>query len=250
MESGKQFNGQEINPGNGIPLYVQLKDILREQIRSGDWAPGERIPSETEIREHFPVSRATVRQALAELEQEGLLIRQQGRGTFVRKPKIEWNLRNLYSFTEDLTARGLHPETRLLIFEIVLHKTIAREVFGLPEKEPLIKLVRLRLGAGDPLMLETTYLPERFVPGLAEEEVRTHGLYALLEKKYGMRLGRAMESFEPILADEFSAKILEVPRGSPALYLERVGSLADGQRVELSQSVVRGDRCRYLVELL
>ncbi|QBD77143.1 GntR family transcriptional regulator [Ktedonosporobacter rubrisoli] len=250
MESEIKFGEQGIDPGNGVPLYLQLKEIMREQIRSGAWQPGDRIPSEVEVRQHFDVSRATVRQAVTSLEQEGLLTRQQGRGTFVCKPKVEWRLRNFYSFTEDLTARGLHPESRLLVFEVVLRKSIACEVFGLGEKEPLIKLVRLRLAGGDPLMLETTYLPECFVPGLTEEDIRSQALYALLEAKYGMRLGRAMESFEPILVDEFASKMLEVPRGSPALYLERVGSLADGRRVELSQSVVRGDRCRYLVELM
>ncbi|MFL5705119.1 MAG: GntR family transcriptional regulator [Ktedonobacteraceae bacterium] len=250
MELDKQFNRQAIDPNSSIPLYVQLKEILREQIHTETWKPGDRIPSEAEIREYFAVSRATVRQAITELEQDGLLVRQQGRGTFVRKPKIEWTLRNFYSYTQDLTERGLHPETRLLMFEVVLRKAIAREVFGLEEKEPLIKLVRLRLAAGDPLMLETTYLPECFVPGLVEEEVRTHALYTLLEEKYGMRLERAMESFEPILVDEFASKMLEVPKGSPALYLERIGALADGRRVELSQTIVRGDRSRYLVELL
>src|SRR5262249_7588577 len=130
MESENWFTGQKIDALSKVPLYVQLKDILREQIRAGIWGPGDRIPSEAEIRAHFPVSRATVRQSIAELEQEGLLIRQQGSGTFVRKPKIEWNLRNLYSFTEDLNARGLHPETRVLMFEVVLRQTIASEVFG------------------------------------------------------------------------------------------------------------------------
>ncbi len=250
MELEKPFNGQTINSQSGIPLYVQLKEILHEQIRTGVWNPGDRIPSEMDIRGHFAVSRATVRQAIIELEQEGLLVRQQGRGTFVCKPKIEWTLRNFYSYTRDLTERGLHPETRLLIFEIVLRKTIAREVFALGEQEPLIKLVRLRLAAGDPLMLETTYLPECFVPELTEEEVRAQALYTLLEEKYGMRLVRARESFEPILIDEFASKMLEVPKGSPALYLERVGALADGRCVELSQTIVRGDRSRYLVELL
>lgn len=99
-------------------------------------------------------------------------------------------------------------------------------------------------------MLETTYIPESLVPGLTEEDVKTKALYTLLEEKYGMSLKRAVESFEPILIDEFAAKMLEVPKGSPALYLERAGALANGNRVELSQSVVRGDRCRYLVELL
>jgi GntR family transcriptional regulator len=243
-----------IQPGidqkSSVPLYVQLKDNLREKLRTNIWKPGDRIPSEEAIREQFSVSRATVRQAILELEQEGYLVRQQGRGTFVRQPKIEMKLHNFYSFTQDMQARGLHPETRVIMFEVVLRRPGVAEILKVNEAEPLIKLVRLRIAGGEPIMLETTYIPEYLVPGLTEEDVATYPLYSLLEERYNMRLESALESFEPILADDFSAKMLEVSKGSPALYLERIGSLGDRRRIELSQSVVRGDRCRYFVELL
>lgn len=239
-----------IDAASGVPLYVQLKEILREQIRSKAWKPGNRIPTEEAIKEHFQVSRATVRQALAALEQEGHLIRHQGRGTFVGQPKIEVKLQNFYSFTQDMTERGLHPETRIVMFDVILRRPGVAEILGVPEMEPLVKLVRLRMADGEPIMLETTYVPARVVPDLTEADVAASPLYTLLEDRYHLHLSRAVESFEPILIDEFAAKMLDVPKGSPALYLERIGLLADGQCVELSQSVVRGDRCRYFVELL
>ena len=235
---------------NPVPLYLQLKEILQAEIRSGTWQPGERIPSEESIRERFSVSRATVRQALSELEAEGLLIRHQGRGTFVCKPKIEMKLQRFYSFTQDMEERGLHPESRVVTFDIIVRRPSIAEIMRVPESEPLIKAVRLRIARGEPIMLETTYIPEHFVPGLTEEDLATHSLYSLLEERYQMRLESAIESFEPVLIDEFAAKMLEVPQGSPALYLERIGCLAEGRRVELSQTIVRGDRCRYFVELL
>ncbi|HEX7735674.1 MAG TPA: GntR family transcriptional regulator [Ktedonobacteraceae bacterium] len=239
-----------IDAASGVPLYVQLKEMLREQIRSKAWKPGDRIPTEEAIKDHFQVSRATVRQAIAVLEQEGHLIRHQGRGTFVSQPKIEMKLQNFYSFTQDMGERGLHPETRIVMFDVILRRSGVAEILEVPEMEPLVKLIRLRMANGEPIMLETTYVPQRLVPDLTEEDIATHPLYELLENRYQMRLSRAVESFEPILIDEFAAKMLDVPKGSPALYLERIGLLADGQRVELSQSVVRGDRCRYFVELL
>lgn len=239
-----------ISAESDVPLYIQLKEILREQIRAGIWKPGDRIPTEEAIKDHFQISRATVRQAVAALEQEGHLIRYQGRGTFVSQPKIEMKLQGFYSFTQDMAERGLHPESRIVMFDVVLRRSGVAEILGVPEMEPLIKLIRLRLANGEPIMLETTYIPERFVPGLTEEDVSAHPLYSLLEERYNMHLNQAVESFEPILIDDFAAKMLEVSKGSPALYLERIGLLASGQRVELSQSVVRGDRCRYFVELL
>lgn len=235
---------------NPVPLYLQLKEILHTEIRAGTWKPGDRIPSEEAIRERFSVSRATVRQAITELEMEGLLVRHQGRGTFVCKPKIEMKLQRFYSFTQDMAERGLHPESRVVTFDIVVRRPGVAEILGVSETEPLVKAVRLRIAGGEPIMLETTYIPERLVPGLTEEDLATHSLYSLLEEQYQMRLESAVESFEPVLIDEFAAKMLEVPQGSPALYLERIGSLAGGRRIELSQTIVRGDRCRYFVELL
>lgn len=239
-----------IDAASGVPLYVQLKEILREQIRSRAWKPGDRIPAEEAIKDHFQVSRATVRQAIAVLEQEGHLVRHQGRGTFVSQPKIEMKLQHFYSFTQDMDERGLHPETRIIMFDVVLRRPGVAEILGVPEMEPLLKLIRLRMANGEPIMLETTYIPQRLVPDLTEEDIANHPLYSLLEGRYQMHLSRAVESFEPILIDEFAAKMLDVPKGSPALYLERIGQLAQGEPVELSQSVVRGDRCRYFVELL
>ena len=232
---------------NNTPLYVQLKEILREQIRAGVWKSGERIPSEEDLKEQYAISRATVRQALAELELEGYLTRHRGRGSFVSRPKIEMKLRDVYSFTLDLAARGLHPESRIMVFEVVLRSQEVAEILGLQERDPLIKLVRLRLADNEPLMLETTYVPEQLVPGLTKEDVQVNRLYGVLEEKYGLRMERAVESIEPILVDDFTAQMLEVPKGSPALFVERVGVLTDGRKVELSQAIVRGDRCRYLV---
>ena len=231
-------------------MYLQLKEILQSEIRGGIWQAGERIPSEEAIRERFSVSRATVRQAIAELETEGILVRRQGRGTFVCKPKIEMKLQRFYSFAQDMTERGLHPESRVVTFDVIVHRPSIAEILHVSDTEPLVKAVRLRIVEGEPIMLETTHIPERLVPGLTEEDLATHSLYTLLEDRYHMRLESAVESFEPVLIDEFAAKMLEVPQGSPALYLERIGCLAEGRRVELSQTIVRGDRCRYFVELL
>ncbi|GCE13860.1 GntR family transcriptional regulator [Tengunoibacter tsumagoiensis] len=238
-----------LNQQSDVPLYLQLKENLREQIRAGVWQVGERLPSEQALHEQLAVSRATVRQALAELEREGYLSREHGRGTFVSKPKIAMRLSSVYSFTLDIEAKGMQAETRIVLFEYVIRRPEISALLGVSEHEPLIKLVRLRLADQEPIMLETTYLPEQLVPGLSEHDVATNSLYSILEQRYGMQPTSALESFEPILTDEFAAKMLGVPQGAPALYVERLGSLGDGRKVELTQSIVRGDRCRYFVEL-
>lgn len=233
-----------------VPLYVQIKEIFEEDIRTGVLKPGQPIPPESVLSEQYSVSRATVRQAVTELVYQGLLVRQQGRGTFVNKPKIETKLGGLYSFSQDMIERGLNPESRIIEFELVLPKPAIQEKLNLSDGEPVIKLVRLRLVDGELIMLETTFLPRRHFGQLTQEEVQNHkSLYALFEEKYDIKMDHVVDYFEPILVDEFASKMLDVPIGAPALYLERIGYVDNDVRVELSQSVVRGDRCRYFVEL-
>ncbi|WP_308633908.1 GntR family transcriptional regulator [Paenibacillus silvisoli] len=238
------------NADSRIPLYMQLKQAIKDEIQNGAWPLNTAIPTEQELSGRFSVSRATVRQAVSELVNEGLLVRQQGRGTFVSKPKIETSLRNFYSFTEDMIAQGRQPGSIVLEFEIVMPKPAVAEKLELTSNELVIKFIRLRLVDGDVIMLETTYLPHSLFPNLTQEDVTLHSLYSLMEERYGMKVQKAVESFEPVLVDPFASKLLEVSAGSPALFLERIGSLANGKKLELSQSIVRGDRCRYIVEML
>jgi len=240
----------KLQSGDKIPLYVQIKQIIVEDIRSGELKPGQAIPTETVLAERYSVSRATVRQAMTDLVHQGLLVRQQGRGTFVNKPKIETKLRNLYSFSQDMIEKGRVPEHRVIDFEWVLPKPAIREKLDLEDGELVVKLVRLRLVDDELIMLETSFLPQRYFGALTQEEVEdTNSLYSLFEEKYEIKMDHVVDYFEPVLVDDFASRMLDVPVGAPALYIERIGYLGDNTRVELSQSIVRGDRCRYFVEL-
>jgi GntR family transcriptional regulator len=233
-----------------IPLYMRIKDALIDRIRSGGLQAGEKIPTEAELSAEFRVSRATVRQALTELVHEGVLVRKQGSGTFVNKPKIETQLRSLYSFSESIREMGLTPETRLIDLDVVLPKTYILDKLGLPQGELVYKLLRLRLVNGEPVMTETTYLPYARFPDL-ERALAEHryALYECLSKAYHVHFDHGIDYFEPILIDEFHSRLLNTSKGSPALYIERIGYRDKTDKIELTQSVVRGDRCRYAVEL-
>jgi GntR family transcriptional regulator len=240
----------KLQPDSKLPLYAQLKEILLSQMNKGVWQPGDVIPPETELVKQYSVSRATVRQAINELVQEGYFTRQRGRGTFVNQQKLEVKLQSLYSFTNDMIEKGLKPESQVLDFDIVVAKGKVSEALSLNDHKLAIKLVRLRLANDEIIMLETTYLPFERFKDLTIEDVKQFPLYTLLEQKYGITIDRAIEFFEPIIVESSSeSKLLKVKAGSPALYLERVGSLANGEPIELSQSIVRGDRSRYYVEL-
>lgn len=226
-------------------LYLQIKSWLRHAIERGDFAPGERIPSETELMKRFGVSRATVRQAVSELVLEGWLYRMQGSGTFVARPKCRQSLSRLTSFSEDMRMLGLTPSSRLLVFsEEPANKMIA-EALSIPEGETVVRIERLRFAGGEPMALNTSILPRNLVPDLTPEDVETGSLYEILEHRFGFILSRAEQTIEPTLADRFSAELLQVPIGAPLLLVEGVVFLKNGLPIEWLRILYRGDRYKF-----
>lgn len=242
--------GKSLNPHSVIPLYHQLKEILKENIESGVWKPGDRIPSENELRKQYDVSRNTVIKALEELVQEGLLRREQGRGTFVSSPKISHSLTGFYSFSNVLRANGLEPKDVILVLERRIAKpSIARHLQLTGSREVWV-LKRLRCAGDEPIMLETSHLPQNRVPRIERADLENRSLYDYLEQKHGILVTRAKEIFEPVLIRDYESRYLRVPEGYPALLLDRIAYDSQGRPVEFCRSIVRGDRCRFYTELL
>ena len=231
-----------------IPLYYQLKEILRSWITSGKFDSDGCFPSERELQERYGISRMTVRRTLSDLVNEGVLIREQGRGSFVVKTRMQDQLRHLTSFTEDTTLRGVSTEAKVLDFQVVVDREVAAEM-GIPADEELIRLQRIRLVEGEPLALQTTFVRHSLCPGLVERGLLAGSLYKTLEEGYGLRLGRARQAIEAKPADEYEAELLQVSLGQPVLVLERLSYLHDGSPIEYVRSTYRGDRYRFTVEL-
>ncbi len=144
---------------NPLPLYYQLKEVLRQQIRAGHLAPHSAIPSEPELVSRYHVSRATVRQALTELVNEGLLYRQHGKGTFVCEPRVQQTLSELTSLTTELKRRGKRPGGLLLLSELARGTETMRRQLGLADEEQVVRLERLRSADGQFIAYEVDYLP-------------------------------------------------------------------------------------------
>jgi len=141
-----------------IPIYYQLKEWLRAEIAKGAWKPGDLIPSERDLSEQFGISRMTVRQALNELREEGLLRREQGRGTYVAEPKIEQRLTRLSGFTEDMKRRGLRSETRVLRQMWVEAPVPVSRALRISAGKQVVLLERLRMAEQEPMAIESCYL--------------------------------------------------------------------------------------------
>jgi len=238
----------ELRRRPGPAAYVQIEEELAERIRAGILRPGDRIPPERELAEQMQVSRMTVRQALGRLADRGLLVREQGRGTFVSETKLIQSLSHLSGFYDQMISQGIQPTSRLLSGKQVLASTADAQLLGLRIGEPLYKVVRLRLGGGVPLVLETSFFPARLVPGLLEQDLERNSIYRLMEG-YDARPVRAIQSLEPVAARDQEAGALEIPVGSPVMLVERTAWDTRGRAVEYAKDIHRGDRSRFVAEL-
>lgn len=227
---------------NPLPYYQQLYNILREEIVSGRWKPGDMMPSETELIEQFDVSRITVRQALELLVEEGLIYRRRGRGTFVAVPGIEQGLNRIISFTEDMRRRGLHPGTEVISASVVPASEEIAAKLQVEPGEDLARHERLRLADGEPMSVEISHLVLRYCPGILENNYAQKPLREELERKYNIYLVRAHQIIRAASANKSLAKQLSIPVNAPIFYIERVSYSQIDVPVEYLQLYHRGDR--------
>jgi len=234
-----------------VPYYHQLKELLRDEIASGRWPAGSRIPSEPELCRALDVSRTVVRQALGDLEYERLLRRRKGLGTFVIEPKIRGRLvQSLTGFHDDMLAQGRIPRTRVLQRRVVPAGRTVAEHLGVAPGTDVVMIERVRSVDDEPIVLVTTYLPHDLVPGLAEIDFTDRSLYGTLVERYGLHIDHGRRMLESIGANAAAAEHLGIEEGEPLLYLRSVTYLADGRAIEYYEARHRGDRTVLEVDLL
>ncbi|MCO5969155.1 MULTISPECIES: GntR family transcriptional regulator [Actinoallomurus] len=230
----------KIDPNSPVPKYFQLRGILLDLIDDAELPVDAPIPSERELCQRFGLSRMTVRQAVDHLVTEGRLYRVPGKGTFVARPKIEMPLR-LVSFTEDMRARGLEPGARDLDHRTTQANSNLARVFGIPVGAGVHVIERLRTADGEPMAVERSQIPAAVAPGLLDIPLRDVSLYDVLEKRFGVIFDAGEQTIEAGLADAADARLLDLPRGSAVLLLQR-RSFMNGRCVELAVSTYRADR--------
>jgi GntR family transcriptional regulator len=232
-----------------VPLYHQLKCALMKAIESGQCQSGEQLPNEGKLAENFGVSKITVRQALQELADLGYVRREQGRGTFASKPKLDQGPRELTSFSEEMRRRRLTPSSRVLDRQVTKASERVVEVLQLREDEPVFVLKRLRLAEGEQMGIQTATIPLALAPGLANDDLENVSLYELLQTRYGLQPAKARETYFAVPVESEPAELLGIPSGSPVFVVERVTFVPSGKPFEFVQSIMRGDRYRVILEL-
>jgi GntR family transcriptional regulator len=229
------------------PLYLRLKALIQAAIHDGRLRANDALPSEREIATMLDISRVTVRKALTDLVEEGVLTQRRGSGTFVTSgaTRVEQRLSRLTSFTEDMLARGLTPSVRWLLKTIAPPTPEEAMVLGLSTGERVIRLRRLRLANDQPMALEQAVVPARLLPN---PEAIGSSLYVALDAA-GVRPVRALQRLSAESLDAEDAQVLGVAPGAPALHIERISYLKDGRPVEFTKSHYRGDAYDFVVEL-
>ena len=228
------------------PKYYELRQWLRHHIDG--LPPGTLVAPERSLSERFNISRTTVRQALHDLAVEGRIVRRQGRGTFVASPKVTHNLQ-LTSYTEDVTAQGLRPGSKVIDVDLAEAEPEVAEKLNLPDGAPVIRIERVRYADDEPMAVETVYLDGARFGRVGEQLSAAGSLYALLKEEYGVIPVQGEETIETVLASPSASRLLGTDSSTPMLLLTRSSRDSAGRPVEYVRSLYRGDRFRFTTTL-
>lgn len=231
---------------NAEPKYYELRQWLRHHVDG--LPPGTPVAPERALSERFNISRTTVRQALHDLAVEGRIVRMQGRGTFVASPKVTQNLQ-LTSYTEDMTAQGLRPGSKLIDVTLTEAEPEVAKRLDLPEGAPVVRIERVRYANDEPMAVETVYLDGLRFPDVGEQLSAGNSLYSLLKEKYGVIPVEGEETIETVLAPPSASRLLGTDSSTPMLLLTRSSRDATGRPLEYVRSLYRGDRFRFNAKL-
>jgi GntR family transcriptional regulator len=234
----------------GAPRYREVADALQRRILAGELTSHDRLASEREIAEAFGLSRMTARQAVELLVRRGVVYRRPGSGTYVSPPRVVHSLERLAGFSEQMRRQGVHPSGRVLEMRCSESPDDgAMRALGLAEGDAAWMVRRMRYGDGEPLLLETFWVPDALCPDLGRRDLARGSLYDLLRQRYGIDPRTADESIEPAVLEPDDARHLGARPGAPAMVVTRTARDRDGRPVEFARDVYRGDRARFEVAL-
>ncbi len=231
------------------PLYQQIKGLILQSLQSGEWKPGEVIPSEMDLAARFKVSQGTVRKAIDELAAENLVVRRQGKGTFVAthaEQQVQYRFLKLQPDNGDTRSEGPAERTIVDCKRLRASAEIARAL-SLRSGDTVLQVRRVLAFSGVPTILEDLWLPGTPFKGLTAERLRdSHGpMYAMFETEFGVRMVRADEKIRAVNPDAEQAKLLDVSTTAPLLSVERVAYTYNDTPMELRRGLYRTDTHHY-----
>ncbi|MDS1006373.1 GntR family transcriptional regulator [Clostridium sporogenes] len=235
-----------VSKKNPVPLHFQIKEILQEMIENEELKPGDAVPTERELCEIQGVSRMTVNKAIMSLVNEGLLYREQGKGTFVAKPKENKEIAGLKSFSEVMQDKGLKTETRILFFQIKEATKRIKSVLNLSDdNNKVFEISRLRMSEGEPVAIETVWIPYNLCSDMDRQTIEGKSLYETFENKYKYFPNKAKQTIEPIILNEDECRLLNQNENALALMFRRTTYIKDEVPIEYTKAIYRSDIYKY-----
>jgi GntR family transcriptional regulator len=230
-------------------LYDRVESVLATAIADGSLPPETQLPPEESLIERFKVSRTTVRKAIQNLIERGLVEVRRGKGTFVTQPRITQELTELTGFVEDMQALGRSPTARLLDERVVAADEAVAHHLALAPGTLVVRLWRVRLADGVAMSFDETYLPRDIGEKVAGNDLEVEPVFSLLEHRYDTPLVEAEYKLEAAAADPVAAEALQVPTGSPIFLIERTSYSTGNRPVDYERLHYRGDLIRFVTHL-
>lgn len=223
------------------PLYVQLMEELETSIRNGVYKPGDKIMTEAEMAKEYGVSLITVRKAVGSLMEKGLVMRKQGKGTFVTKPKYSRNMKKLQSFTEMCEQMGVKPGAQVLENRLIMADKKVADRLGIEPGSNVVYISRLRLADGEPVQVEKSYFPLKYA-FLLEEDLNDGSMFECLKEKAGAKVASSEKMIELCRATAEEAALMDVKKGDYLLFVKSTAYDENGEPMYAGIQLINGDR--------
>lgn len=223
------------------PLYVQLMEELETSIRNGVYKPGDKIMTEAEMAKEYGVSLITVRKAVGSLMEKGLVVRKQGKGTFVTKPKYSRNMKKLQSFTEMCEQMGVKPGAQVLENRLIMADKKVDDRLGIEPGSNVVYISRLRLADGEPVQVEKSYFPLKYA-FLLEEDLNNGSMFECLKEKAGAKVASSEKMIELCRATAEEAALMDVKKGDYLLFVKSTAYDENGEPMYAGIQLINGDR--------
>lgn len=229
----------------GVPRHKQISDWIREKIESGEYEADEKLPSENQFTEQFDVSRVTVRRALQTLENDQLIYRCQGLGSFVQDQRSHQKLGRLTDFMEDMARAGMEASSKVLAFETTQAPARIASILDIEEGKNVMRLDRLRLGDGQPIALDITWLPMMYGQLIDNHNLEEETIFGILESNYDIPVEKGCYRIEAENAHSYLADYLQVDEQTALLQVNRLSLTIGEKPIYYQQRYYRTDRMIY-----
>lgn len=226
------------------PMYIKIHNQIKRDIENKKYVVGQRIPAERQLALKFNVSRMTLRQAIKTLEDEGILERRLGSGTYVASQKVQEKMSGVMSFTDITRSNGQVPSSKLISYRVTKPSLSEKEKLNIKDTDNVLRMERVRSADGIPICYEVATIPYNLVEDFSKEEIST-SLYDTLKKKGGYEIGNVTENIGAAVASENDARLLSVRKGEALVTRRQVTELSDGRPFEYVRASYVAERFEF-----